>query len=124
MKEAPSRTFLFSLEDLAYDIFKNYGDKIDSFNGDVNPFKEIEKLLKLHLNITFISPLKIAKIEKLSKIRINQNERLLINQAVNLMKTKYKDHFFIKELLPGQECSPKDIEDVLDLINKKIFQLL
>jgi hypothetical protein len=42
MRESPSRTFLFSLEDLAYDIFKNYGDKVDSFDGDINPFKGIE----------------------------------------------------------------------------------
>ncbi|MFW9895645.1 MAG: hypothetical protein ACFFD7_07565, partial [Candidatus Thorarchaeota archaeon] len=94
MQEAPSRNFLFSLEDLAYDVYKNYGDLIDSFNGDVLPFKGIENLLKQHLNIIFISPLKIAKVEKLSRLRINQNERILINNAVRLMKTENKNFFF------------------------------
>jgi len=124
MKKSPSRNFLFSLEDLAYDIYKNYGDRVDAFNGDVNPFRGIEELLKQHLNISFISPLKIAKIEKLQKVRIHQSERLLINQAVTLMKTQNKDHFFIRNLISGKECSPKDIENILNLIDKKIFHLL
>jgi len=123
MKESPSRNFLFSLEDLAYDVYKNYGESIDSFNGDVNPFRGIEELLKQHLNISFISPIKIAKIEKLEKVRINQSERLLINKAVILMKTGNKDHFFIRDLIPPKECSPKDIENILNLIDKKVFHL-
>jgi hypothetical protein len=123
MKESPSRNFLFSLEDLAYDIYKNYGGSIDSFNGDVNPFRGIERLLKQHLNITFISPLKIAKIERLEKVRISQNDRELINQAVKLMKTENQDHFFIRNLLPTNECSPKEIEVVLKLFDKNVFQV-
>ena len=123
MKESPSRNFLFSLEDLAYDVYKNYGESIDSFNGDVSPFRGIEELLKQHLNISFISPIKIAKIEKLEKVRINQSERLLINKAVILMKTGNKDHFFIRDLIPPKECSPKDIENILNLIDKKVFHL-
>ena len=121
MKESPSKNFLFSLEDLAYDIYKNFGKDIDSFNGDVNPFRGIEELLKQHLNISFISPLKIAKIEKLQKVRIHQSERLLINQAVTLMKTQNQDHFFIRNLISRKECSPKVIESILNLIDKKIF---
>jgi hypothetical protein len=124
MKESPSRNFLFSLEDLAYDIYKDYGGSIDSFNGDVNPFRGIENLLKKHLNITFISPLKIAKIEKLEKVRIGQSDRELINQVVKLMKTENQDHFFIRDLLPTKECSPKDIEAVLKLFDKNVFQVI
>ncbi len=123
MKERPSRNFLFSLEDLAYDIYKDYGEAITSFSGDVVPFTGIKELLKKHLNISFISPLKIAKIEKLEKVRITQSERLLINKAVTLVKTGNKDNFFIRNLIPGKECSPKDIENILNLIDKKIFHL-
>jgi hypothetical protein len=124
MKESPSRNFLFSLEDLAYDIYKDYGEDIASFRGDVLPFTGIKELLKQHLNISFISPLKIAKIEKLEKVRITQSERLLINKAVTLVKTGNKDHFFIRNLIPGKECSPKDIESILNLMNKNIFNLV
>lgn len=124
MKERPSRFFLYSIEELAYDIYKNYGSMIDSFNGDVKPFQSIEPLLKQHLNVSFIYPLKIAQIEKLEKIRITQSERVYINKAVSLMKTKNMNHFYIKSLLTGKECSPKDVETILNLIEKKIFQLV
>jgi hypothetical protein len=123
MQESPSRNFLFSLEDLAYDVYKNYGDRIDSFNGDVNPFIGIKELLKIHLNISFISPLRIAKIEKLAKIRINQNQRIVINNAVNRMKTQNQDYFYIRDIISGKECNPKDIEYILDLMDKHIFYL-
>jgi len=124
MKERPSRFFLYSIEELAYDIFKNYGNLVDSFNGDVMPFHSIEILLKQHLNVSFIYPLRITQIEKLEKIKITQSERLYINKAVSLMKSNNLDHFHIKSLLPGKECSPKDIEIILNLIEKKIFQLV
>jgi len=123
MQESPTRNFLFSLEDLAYDVYKNYGERIDSFNGDVNPFVGIKELLKQHLNVSFISPLKIAKIEKLSKIRISQSQRLLINNVVNRIKTGNLDPFFIRDIISGKECNPKDIENILDLMDKKIFHL-
>jgi len=124
MKERPSRFFLYSIEELAYDIYKNYGNLIDTFNGDVKPFQSIEPLLKQHLNVSFVYPLRIAQIEKLEKIRITQSERVYINKAVSLMKTKNMNHFYIKSLLPGKECSPKDVETILNLLEKKIFQLV
>ena len=122
MKERPSRFFLYSLEDLAYDIYKNYGDMIDSFDGNVEPFKSIETLLKRHFEATFIYPLKIAQIDKLNKIRISQNERNYINKAVTLMKTKNVNHFYVRSLFTENECSPKDVETILELMEKKIFK--
>ncbi|MFX1376188.1 MAG: hypothetical protein ACFFA0_10270 [Promethearchaeota archaeon] len=121
MKESPSRFFLYSIEDLAYDIFKNYGTMIDTFSGDIKPFKSIEDLIKKNLNVPFIYPLKLAKIEKLKKIRISQNEREFINKAVSLMKTSNQDYFLIKSIFHEKECSPKDVEILLNLIEKKIF---
>ena len=124
MNENPSRFFLYSIEELAYSIYKNFGDTINSFNGDVKPFHSIEALLKQHLNITFIYPMKIAKIERLAKLKVTQNEREFINKAVSLMKTNNKDNFLIKAILPEKECNPKDVEALLDLIEKKIFVLI
>ena len=124
MKERPSRFFLYSIEELTYDVYKNYGNMIGSFNGDVKQFQSIETLLKQHLNVSFIYPLRITPIEKLDKMRITQNERLYINKAVSVMKTNNQDHFLIKSILPGKECSPKDVEVIFKLIEKKIFQLI
>jgi hypothetical protein len=124
MKERPSRFFLYSLEELAYDIYKNYGAMIDSFDGNVEPFQSIETLLKRHLEAIFIYPLRIAQIDKLEKVRISQNERNYINKAVSLMKTKNMNHFYVRSLLTEKECSPKDVETILDLMAKKVFQVI
>ena len=124
MKERPSRFFLYSIEELTYDVYKNYGTMLESFNGDVKKFQSVENLLKQHLNVAFIYPLKITPVEKLDKLRITQNERFYINKAVSWMKTNNQDHFLIKSLLPGKECSPKDVEVIFKLIEKKIFQLI
>ncbi|MFX1597100.1 MAG: hypothetical protein ACFFBK_13670, partial [Promethearchaeota archaeon] len=123
MKESPSRNFLYSVEDLAFDIYRQYGKIVDAFNGDVKPFRGIEDLLKQHLNTSFVYPLEIAKIEQIEKIRVSQSERFFINKAVSLMKQNNKDFFFTRELFPENACSPKDIEVIQGLINKKIFQV-
>ncbi|MFX0037982.1 MAG: hypothetical protein ACFFCY_05515 [Promethearchaeota archaeon] len=124
MKEAPSSNFLYSLEDLAYDLYKYYGPLVDTFTGDIKPFKSIEKLLKHHLSTSLTYPMKLAKIELLEKIRISPSERVLINKAISYMKTKNTDSFYMSSLLPEKECSPKDLESILDLIEKKIFQVI
>ena len=124
MKERPSRFFLYSIEELTYDLYKNYGTMIDSFNGDVKKFQPIENLLKDHLHVSFIYPLRITAIEKLDKMRITQNERFYINKAVSWMKTNNQDHFLIKSILPEKECSLKDVEVLFKLIEKNIFQLI
>ncbi len=124
MKEHPSSNFLYSLEDLAYDLYKYYGETIDKFNGDIKPFKSIEKLLKHHLNTTLTYPLKLTKIDKLEKVRINPSERQMINKATSIMKTKNTSSFYLFSLLPDEECSPKDLELVLDLIDKNVIQII
>ncbi|MHA1885275.1 MAG: hypothetical protein ACW96S_09510, partial [Promethearchaeota archaeon] len=123
MRESPSRYFLYSVEELAYDVYKNYGNLIDEFNGDIAPFKGIEELLKRHLNPFFIYPLKLSEIDKFSKVRIGQNERELVNKAVHLMKTENKDYFYLHSLLPERECSLRDVESFQNLIDKKVFEL-
>ncbi|MFX1380410.1 MAG: hypothetical protein ACFFA4_15095, partial [Promethearchaeota archaeon] len=123
MKEPPSSNFLYSLEDLAYDIYKDFGNLVDNFVGDIKPFKSIEKLLKIHLNTSLTYPMTLAKIEKLDKIRISPNDRTLINRAINYMKVNKTSYFYMISLLPEKECTPKDIESILDMIERNIFQI-
>ncbi|MFX0043035.1 MAG: hypothetical protein ACFE8L_08995 [Candidatus Hodarchaeota archaeon] len=123
MRESPSKYLLYSLEDLAYETYKNYGDMIEQFNGDVRKFKGIEDLLIKHLNVSIIYPLSLASIDQIEKIRINPTEKSFINNAISIMKKKNINTFYIKELLPEKSCSPKDIEIILKLIGKNIFQV-
>ncbi len=123
MKEHPSSVFLYSLEDLTYDLYKYYGKLVEEFNGDIKPFKTIEKLLKHHLNTTITYPIILTKIDNLDKVKISQTERLYVNKAISFMKSNNSEHFFLSSLLPGKECSPKDIEIIINLIEKNIFQI-
>jgi len=124
MKEHPSSNFLYSLEDLAYDIYKYFGNLIDEFNGNIKPFKSIEKLLIHHLNTKITYPIKLAKIEKLEKVRISPTERAYINKANTIIKNNNTDHFYLKSLLHERECNPKDLDIIFGLQNKNIFQIL
>ncbi len=123
MKKSPSKYLLYSLEDLAYDTYKNYGNMIDQFNGDIRQFKGIEDLLIKHLNVSIVYPLKLVNIDKLDKIRINPAEKSVINTAISIMNKSNTDIFYIKDLIPEKTCSPKDIELILKLIEKNIFQV-
>ncbi len=123
MKESPSKYLLYSLEDLAYDTYKNYGNMIDQFNGDVRKFKGIEDLLIKHLNVSIVYPLKLVNIDKLEKIRINPSEKSVINNGISIMNKSDTEFFYIKDLILEKTCSPKDIEIILKLIEKNIFQV-
>lgn len=124
MKKHPSSNFLYSLEDLAYDTYKHYGELIDQFNGDIKPFKSIEKLLKHHLSTSLTYPMKLAKIEKLEEVKINPSERTLINKAISYMKIKNTPNFYLRSLLVENECSSKDLDLIFNLIDKNIFQII
>jgi hypothetical protein len=124
MKEHPSLNFLYSLEDLAYDIYKYYGELIDKFTGDIKPFQSIEKLLKHHLNTSLTYPMRLTQKGKLEKIKISPAEKALINKGISYMKINNSDSFYLSSLLPEEECTPKDIESILDLIDRNIFQII
>ncbi len=123
MKESPSPNFLYSLEDLAYEIHNSYGNLIDNFNGNVKPFYSIEKLLKKYLNISLTYPLRLAKINMVNGTKFNVAERMLIGKAMSFMKSNRIDYFYLSSLLPEKACTPKDIENILNLIERNIFQL-
>ncbi|MDX1797611.1 MAG: hypothetical protein R3255_03085 [Candidatus Lokiarchaeia archaeon] len=124
MKAAPSSNFLYSLEDLAYDVYKYFGELIDTFNGDIKPFRSIEKLLKQHLNTTLTYPTKLTELANSDKIRINPSGREMISKARSIMKKRNSDTFYLSSLLLEKECSPKDLETVLNLIDKKIIEII
>ena len=118
MKEPPSSNFFYSLEDLAYDLYKYYGTHIDEFNGDIQPFKSIEKLLKHHLSISLAYPLDISRIEDLKKIKMNPSERIFVDRALSYMKRNNSEFFYLSSLLIETECNPKDLEAIFNLIDR------
>ncbi|MFW9828620.1 MAG: hypothetical protein ACFFEY_13595 [Candidatus Thorarchaeota archaeon] len=119
MGKNPSKNFIFSVESLAYYIFKYYGKLLDNFNGALAPFQGIGKLVEKILNVSFISPLKI-EINK--NYKLSQDEKQMVNRASKFMKENDFDYFYSLYLLPDNACSPKDYETILKLIEKGIFK--
>lgn len=119
MKDNPSPNFIYLLEDLSYDIYKNYGKNIDDFKGNIKQFRGIKNLVEKHLNISFLYPLRVSMNEK---VKLNQTEKEMMNKALNFMKENNFDHFYSLYLLPANMCTPSDYNTILNLIQKGIFQ--
>ncbi|MFX1320575.1 MAG: hypothetical protein ACFFAQ_02915 [Promethearchaeota archaeon] len=119
MKENPSKNFLYSIESLAYDVYKNYGKLIDQFSGNLQPFRGIKDLVEKNLNTSFVYPLQIIMPKKAD---LNQNEKEMIKRALDFMKQHKFNYFYAIYLLPENVCTPKDYQAILSLIKKGIFQ--
>jgi hypothetical protein len=119
MEENPSQDFLDSIHNLSNDIEEKFGILLEDFDGDVTPFKEIKGLLEQHLYSSLIYPLKVTH----TNIRIKSEEKVMINRALEIMKEKNADYFFVSFLLTKKKgFQVKDAETILNLIHKKIFQ--
>ncbi|MFX0075710.1 MAG: hypothetical protein ACFE96_09720 [Candidatus Hermodarchaeota archaeon] len=119
LKETPSSNFKFIMEDLAYDIYKNYGEEIDKFTGILKPFHNMGELIEKHLNIRFLYPLEI--VEK-PKIKLNASEKAMVSKARNFMEESNFSYFYSLYLMPANTCTPKDYEVIFSLIEKGVFR--
>ena len=119
MDENPSQDFLDSIRNLLNDIEQKYGILLKDFDGNVTPFNEIKDLLEKHLYSSLIYPLKLEP----QNIKIKPEEKAMINRALEVMKEKETNHFFVSLLLAKKKgFQVKDAETILNLIHKKIFQ--
>jgi hypothetical protein len=120
MHKTPSNEFLDSVKSLSYEIEDNYSQLIKNFKGKLESFKGIKEIIKKHLEISLISPLKII----LSKnVNLNQNEKSIINRALSIIKKNNSGYFYVKYLIHEDELDFKTIETILSLIDKKIIQV-
>ena len=118
MKENPSRNFLYSVDDLAYDIYKDFGEEIDKFRGNVKKFRGIDRLIEKHLGVSFIQPLKVI----VSDQKLTIAEKQMVDKALALMEDHSMDSIYSLYLLPENECSPKDYKTIVSLIQKGVFK--
>lgn len=119
LKENPSNNFKFIMEDLAYDIYKIYGEEIDKFTGILKPFQNMNELIEKHLNTSFLYPLKITENPK---IKLNMSEKEMVGKARTFMKENKFNYFYSLYLMPANTCTPKDYQIIFNLIEKGIFQ--
>jgi hypothetical protein len=119
LKENPSANFKFIMEDLAYDIYKQYGTEIDKFAGILKPFKNMNVLIEKHLNVSFLYPL---IVKQNPKVKLSMSEKEMVNRALAFMKEQKFNYFYSLYLMPENTCSPKDYKTIFTLIEKGIFQ--
>ena len=119
MNELPSQKFFDSINNLAFDIELYYSKYLENFKGNIDPFKGIENLLKKHLNISFLYPLKIVKTKK---TKVSPTEKIMIGRALESMKKNKQKYFYITHIMEIKTCDSKDIEAIFNLIEKNIFQ--
>ncbi|MFO7795882.1 MAG: hypothetical protein ACQERB_07415 [Promethearchaeati archaeon] len=120
MKEQPSTNFQYTLDDLTYDIYINYGPKIDKFQGDLKEFVGIEKIIEKNINIDLLYPFRLNLKPKM-KVKLDDDEKKIIQRAQNLMRDNNMDYFYSIYLLPENDCEPEDFETIKTLIEKDIF---
>jgi len=119
LKENPSPNFKFIMEDLAYDIYKQYGEEIDKFTGILKPFQNMNELIEKHLNTSFLTRIKIVENPK---IELTISEKEIISKARNLMKENNFNYFYSLYLMPEKSATPEEYQTIFNLIEKGIFQ--
>jgi len=118
MKELPSPQFYKLIDDLSHDIEEKFGIYLKNFMGNLQPFNDIEELLKKKLGTSFLYPLKILKT---GKAKISPIEKALISKGVSTMKKKNKDYFYLTDLVEGNTLESKEIATLFSLIDKNVF---
>lgn len=119
MKDNPSTNFMYDVDDLAYDIYKNYGAEIDNFRGNVKKYRGIDQLIEKHLGTSFILPMTV-KVSNDQKLTLA--EKNMVEKALTLMEDHNMDTIYSQYLLPENECSPKDYRTIKNLIEKGVFK--
>jgi hypothetical protein len=107
------------MEDLAYDIYNQYGEEIDKFTGILKPFHNMNELIEKHLNVSFLYKLKIVENPK---IKLSMSEKDMVGKARNFMKENNFAYFYSLYLIPENAFTPKDYQTIFNLIEKGIFQ--
>jgi len=119
MSENPSDDFIESLDTLAQDIEKTYGESIRDFDGRLDKFTGVGNLIERHLNVSFLFPLKVISSKA---TKLTPAERSVFNKAKEIMKQNNLSYIFTSFLMDDQTYEPKRIKAIFGLIEKGIFQ--
>jgi len=119
MKDLPSNQFFDSIKALSYEIEEKYGTHLKEFKGNLQPFKNMEDLIKKHFGTSFLYPLKVVGK---GKTKISATEKAMIGRAMASMKKNKSQYCYTTQLMQEKGFNSKDIEIIFSLINKKIFE--
>ena len=118
MGDVPSHFFIESITNLSTDIEDKFGNLLENFQGQTTPFEDVELLLKKHMKTSILYPLKISEKKG---IKITPNEKAIILKASSILKKQKKDYFYTTFLLSERDIDSKEIDAIVNLIDKGIF---
>ncbi len=119
MKDLPSNQFFDSIKALSYEIEEKYGTYLKEFKGNLQPFKNMEELIKKHFGTSFLYPLKVVGT---GKTKISTTEKAMIGRAMVSMKKNKSKYCYTTQLMQEKGFNSKDVETIFSLIDKKVFQ--
>ena len=94
-----STIFKNNLKAFIFKFENHYKNELESWQDNLIPYKEIEKLLEDYLNIYLILPHKVEN-DSLNKIKLLKPDSMdLLNMTKNLLKKTGVDFFYISTLL-------------------------
>jgi len=121
MKEKPSQDFLITIKNLSKDIDKEFGRLFENYknNRNLKQFYGIKEIIEKHLKISMALPLKVVIPNGNS---ISQKEKDMINKATEVMRRNDSSYFYVSYLKTTEGFNLKNLEIIINLIDKKIFQ--
>ncbi len=117
--EEPSDDFFDLVTSFSYEIESNYKKELKNFMGDRRKFKDIEKIIDKHLNITFILPLDIYETEGME---YKKDQEDIINQIKQIKKKNKISYFFSSFLMENQNFDLKTAKIITKLIKNRILR--
>ncbi len=116
MKKNPSLEMVESISALSYEIRQYYGNAFNNFNGSLDPFKGLDKLIENHIPIYYALPYRISVLK--NEIT-NKIEREMIFRAQNILENE--KYFCIFQIISETDLNYRKFKTILDLIEKRIF---
>ncbi|MFX1355582.1 MAG: hypothetical protein ACFFGP_16630, partial [Promethearchaeota archaeon] len=118
MKETPSNEFLEALRLTTIETDEKFGRFLEGFDGDLRPFKYVERLLMQRLKTSFLYQLKIVEMPN---IKLNTLEKDLIMRVKKHLKSTTSTHFTVLDFIDKDAINPLEVKLFIDLMEKRIF---
>jgi hypothetical protein len=119
MKETPSNEFLEALSLTAIELDEKFGRFLKDFDGDVGPFKYVERLLIQKLGTGILYPLKISDD---IKVNLSSSEKDLLKRVNKYLKSNKSTIFKVLYFINNDEIHAQEVKLFSNLIKRRIFQ--
>ena len=119
IKETPSNEFLDALRLITIEMDERFGRFLINFDGDLGPFKYVERLFIQKLETGILYPLRISENPK---VKLSSSEKDLIKNVKKYLLSSNSDKFMISSFIDKDNIDSVDVKLFSELVEKRIFQ--